>query len=103
VPDAPFLVLGGGQLSRQGLDDRVGCAVIVEVMQGLAGQPHPNQPVYTITTQEEGGLRGAHTAADALKPDLGLALEAGITGDVFPGRPEETQAKLGPRPWHLRV
>jgi hypothetical protein len=43
-------------------------------------------------------LRGAHTAADAVKPDLALALEAGITGDVFPGRPEETQAKLGAGP-----
>jgi len=99
VPDSPFLILGGGNnYLGKAWDDRVGCAVIVEVMRRLAGQPHPNQIVYAITTQEEIGLRGAHTAADAVKPDLGLALEAGITGDVFPGKPEETQAKLGAGP-----
>jgi endoglucanase len=43
-------------------------------------------------------LRGAHTATEVIKPELGIALEAGITGDVFPGRPEETQAKLGAGP-----
>src|SRR5271154_2361882 len=99
VPDSPFLVLGGGNnYLGKAWDDRVGCAVIVEVMRRLAGLPHPNQGVYAITTQEEIGLRGAHPAADAVKPDLGLALEAGITGDVFPGKPEETQAKLGAGP-----
>lgn len=99
VPDAPFLVLNGtNNYLGKAWDDRVGCAVIVEVMRRLAGQPHPNQIVYAITTQEEIGLRGAHSAADVAKPDLGLALEAGITGDVFPGKPEETQAKLGAGP-----
>jgi len=58
VPDAPFLVLGGGNnYLGKAWDDRVGCAVIVEVMRRLAGQPHPNQIVYAITTQEEIGLR----------------------------------------------
>ena len=43
-------------------------------------------------------MRGAHTAVDVVKPDLAIALEAGITGDVFAGHPEETQAKLGGGP-----
>jgi endoglucanase len=51
-----------------------------------------------ITIQAEIGLRGAHMAADAVKPELGIAVEGGITGDVFPGRPEETQVKLGAGP-----
>jgi endoglucanase len=96
VPDAPFEILNGTQnYLGKGWDDRVGCAVIVEAMRRLANEPHPNQIVWVITTQEEIGLRGAHTAADVVKPDLGIALEGGITGDVFPGRPDETQAKLG--------
>ncbi|HEX6896077.1 MAG TPA: M42 family peptidase, partial [Bryobacteraceae bacterium] len=64
----------------------------------LNSQPHPNQIFWTITTQEEIGLRGAHTAVDVVKPDLAIALEAGITGDVFAGHPEETQVKLGAGP-----
>ena len=99
VPDAPFAVLNGtDNYVGKGWDDRVGCAVIVQAMQRLAKLPHPNQILWTITTQEEIGLRGAHTAAEVVKPDLGLAIEGGITGDVFPGRPEETQVKLGAGP-----
>ena len=59
--------------------------------------PHANQIFWTITTQEEIGLRGAHTAVEVVKPDVGIAIEGGITGDVFPGRPDETQVKLGSR------
>jgi endoglucanase len=99
VPDAPFEILNGTQnYLGKGWDDRVGCAEIVEAMRRLASEPHPNQIAWVITTQEEIGLRGAHTAADVIKPDLGIAIEGGITGDVFPGKPEETQVKLGAGP-----
>lgn len=99
VPDAPFEVLNGtSNYLGKAWDDRVGCAVVVEAMRRLATAPHPNQIVYAVTTQEEIGLRGAHTASDVIKPDLGIAIEGGITGDVFPGRPEETQAVLGGGP-----
>ncbi len=99
VPDAPFMVLNGTQnYLGKGWDDRVGCAVVVEAMRRLATLPHANQIFWTITTQEEVGLRGARTAAETIKPDLGIAIEGGITGDVFVGHPEETQAQLGAGP-----
>jgi endoglucanase len=99
VPDSPFMVLNGtDNYLAKGWDDRVGCAVIVEAMKRLQSQPHPNQIFWTITTQEEVGLRGAHTAADVVKPDLAIALEGGITGDVFGGHAEETQVRLGAGP-----
>ncbi|MEZ5285043.1 MAG: M42 family metallopeptidase [Vicinamibacterales bacterium] len=99
VPDAPFEVLNGtANYLGKAWDDRVGCAVIVEAMRRLASTPHPNQILWAITTQEEIGLRGAHTAADTIKPELGIAIEGGITGDVYPGHPEETQAALGAGP-----
>jgi putative aminopeptidase FrvX len=61
--------------------------------------PHANQLFYVATTQEEIGLRGARAAVNVVKPDVGIAIEGGITGDV-PGaaRPEETQVKLGSGP-----
>lgn len=99
VPDSPFTVMNGTQnYLGKGWDDRVGCAVIIETMRRLASAPHHNQIVYAITTQEEVGLRGAHTASEAVKPEIGIALEAGITGDVLNGRPEESQEKLGAGP-----
>jgi len=99
VPDAPFTVLNGtDNYLAKGWDDRVGCAVVVEAMRRLANAPHPNQILWTITVQEEIGLRGAESAAAIVKPELALALEGGITGDVFPGHPEETQVRLGGGP-----
>jgi endoglucanase len=99
VPDSPFTVLNGtDNYLAKAWDDRVGCAVVIEAMTRLQNQPHPNQIFWTITTQEEVGLRGAHTAADVVKPDLAIALEGGVTGDVFGGHPEETQVSLGRGP-----
>jgi len=89
---------GTNNYLAKGWDDRAGCGVVVEAMRRLSTLPHANQIVWTITTQEEIGLRGAHTAADVVKPELAIAIEGGITGDVFPGRPEETQARLGAGP-----
>src|SRR5258708_8255572 len=99
VPDAPFRILNGtDNYLGKAWDDRVGCAVIVEVMRRLKTRAHPNQIFYAITTQEEIGLRGAHTASEVIKPEIGIALEAGVTGDVFSSHPEESQIKLGAGP-----
>jgi putative aminopeptidase FrvX len=99
VPDAPFAVLNGTQnYMGKGWDDRVGCAIILEVMRRLAKSPHPNQLFYAATVQEEIGLRGAHTSAEIVKPDVGIALEAGITRDVPGVHPEEAQETLGGGP-----
>jgi len=98
VPDAPFSILNGTEnYLGKAWDDRVGCAVIVEAMRRLSSLPHANQILWAVTTQEEIGLRGAHTAADLIKPEIGIALEAGVTGDVN-GHPEESQERLGGGP-----
>ncbi len=99
VPDTPFRVLNGTQnYLGKAWDDRVGCAVVAEAMRRLTSAAHPNHLFYAITTQEEVGLRGAHAAAEVIKADLGIAIEGGITGDVFPGHAEETQSRLGAGP-----
>ena len=99
VPDAPFAVLNGTQnYMGKGWDDRVGCAIILDVMRRLAKGSHPNQLFYAATVQEEIGLRGAHTAAEIVKADVGIALEAGVTKDVYGVHPEEAQEVLGGGP-----
>lgn len=98
VPDAPFVALPGGRYLGKAWDDRVGCAVVIEALRRLKASGHPNRLYVAATVQEEVGLRGARTAADVIKPDIGIAIEGGIAGDN-PGRnPEETQAELGSGP-----
>jgi len=99
VPDAPFAVMNGTQnYLGKGWDDRVGCAVIVAAMQKLAKAAHPNQIYWVATVQEEIGLRGAHTAADLVKPEIGIAIEGGVTRDAPGVHPEEAQELLGAGP-----
>ena len=99
VPDAPFAVLNGGQdYVGKAWDDRLGCAVLLEAMRRLAAGGHPNQIYYAATVQEEIGLRGARTAAEIIKPDIGIAIEGGVTGDTPGTHPEESQVRLGGGP-----
>lgn len=99
APDSPFAVLNGTQrYLGKAWDDRVGCGVVIEVMRRLAAEGHPNILIVAATTQEETGIRGAHTAADVVHPDIGIAIEGGVAGDVPGAHPEETQARLGGGP-----
>ncbi len=99
VPDSPFMVMNGTKnYLGKGWDDRIGCAVLLEAMRRTASMAHANQLFYVATTQEEVGLRGARAATEAVKPDIGIAIEGGITGDQPGARPEETQVKLGAGP-----
>ncbi len=98
VPDAPFAVLANKRYLGKAWDDRVGLAVVIEALRRLKASGHPNQLFVAATVQEEVGLRGARTAANIIQPDIGIAIEGGITGDS-PGRnPEETQGVLGAGP-----
>ena len=98
VPDAPFLVMATGDYLGKAWDDRIGCAVLLEAMRRTAAMPHPNTLIYAATVQEEVGLRGGRTASQTVKPDIGIAIEGGITGDQPGSRPEESQVKLGGGP-----
>jgi len=99
APDAPFEVMNGTQnYLGKGWDDRVGCAVLIAAMQKLAHMAHPNQIFWVATVQEEVGLRGARTASDVVKPEIGIALEGGVTRDAPGVRPEEAQELLGSGP-----
>jgi putative aminopeptidase FrvX len=99
VPDSPFLVMNGTRnYLGKAWDDRIGCAVLLEAMRRTATMPHANTLLYVATVQEEVGLRGARTAVQIAKPEIGIAIEGGITGDTAGARPEETQARLGAGP-----
>jgi putative aminopeptidase FrvX len=99
APDAPFAVMNGTQnYLGKAWDDRVGCAVVIEAMRKLSKAPHPNQIFWVATVQEELGTRGAHSAADVVKPEIGIAIEGGVTRDAPKVGAEEAQELLGGGP-----
>jgi len=72
----------GGSVVSKSLDDRLSVFVMIEALRTVG--PHTAEIIAVATTQEEVGLRGATTAAYALQPDIGIALDVTLAND-FPG------------------
>jgi putative aminopeptidase FrvX len=100
VPVSEFSEVANGRYVGKALDDRVGCVMLLETLRRLKGQNTklPATIYFVGTVQEELGLRGAHTAVERVKPDLGISLEGGIAADHPGGRPDYTQERLGGGP-----
>ncbi|GGM26857.1 peptidase M28 [Paraliobacillus quinghaiensis] len=79
-------------------DNRIGCAIAIEVLKNLKDETHPNVVYGVGTVQEEVGLRGAKTATNAIKPDIGFAVDTGIAGDTPGISPKEADSKIGDGP-----
>ncbi|WP_112181573.1 MULTISPECIES: M42 family metallopeptidase [Paraliobacillus] len=79
-------------------DNRIGCAIAIEVLKHLQGEEHPNVVYGVGTVQEEVGLRGAKTATSTIKPDIGFAVDVGIAGDTPGISPKEADSKIGEGP-----
>lgn len=77
--DSPFMELGEKTLRGKAFDDRVGCSLLIDILQG---GPYPVDVLAAFTVQEEIGLRGARVAAQALDPDIAIALEGTPANDL---------------------
>lgn len=99
IPICPFTVMKNPKLMMaKAWDNRIGCAVAIEVLRRLKDEKHPNTVYGVGTVQEEVGLRGAQTSAHLIKPDIAFAIDVGIAGDTPGVKPEEAQSKLGAGP-----
>lgn len=70
----------GKRLLAPNFDNRIGCAVLVQTLSALENTPNEVYAVFTV--QEEVGLRGATTATFGVQPDVALALDVTLTGDM---------------------
>lgn len=82
---------GSKLLLGKAWDDRVSCAVQLEVMKRLQKETLVPHVVAAFTVQEENGLRGAKTASYRIQPDLALALDVTMSNDI-PGVPKQDTA-----------
>jgi putative aminopeptidase FrvX len=89
----PF-VAQGTRLVAKAMDDRIGCAVLIETLRRLEHTPH--DVYFTFTVQEEVGMRGARTSAYGIDPDMAIAVDITATGDTPESRHMAVEMGKGP-------
>jgi len=93
----PFVHAEGAQSTRliaKALDDRVGCAVLIETLRRLERTPHDVYFVFSV--QEETTLSGARTSTYGIEPDLAIAVDVTTTGDTPECAPMAVELGKGP-------
>ena len=89
--------LAGNRIAGTSVDDRAGCAVMVEVARALMGT-HNHPTVHLVfSVQEEFNLRGALPAAQALLPDIAIQLDLILATDT-PDMAARGDVRLGGGP-----
>lgn len=73
-----YVDFGTNSMLAKALDDRAGCAVLIEIMKTEL----EFDTYFAFSVQEEVGLRGAHVAAHTIAPDIAIVVETTASGDV---------------------
>lgn len=68
---------GHGMLKAKAIDDRVGCAVLVKLLE----EDLPMDCTFVFSVQEEVGTRGAFGAAFSVTPEIAMVLEGTTAAD----------------------
>ncbi len=76
--DGGIICLGKRKLKAKALDDRIGCAVMIDLIE----RELPVDCFFAFTVQEEVGTRGAFGTAFRVKPDIALVLETTTAADL---------------------
>jgi endoglucanase len=84
---SPFREVGSAVVS-QCLDNRVGCWVLMRMLEKVKRHACEIHAVWTV--QEEVGLRGAGPAAFGVEPDIAISCDTTLCCDT-PGVPEDQQ------------
>lgn len=91
VFDGEYTEFGNNLVKSKALDDRVGCAILLELMK----EDYDSDIYFVFSVQEEVGLRGATVAAYNIKPDLALVIEGTTCSDVYGSKPHNQVTNLG--------
>ncbi|MBW2618317.1 MAG: M20/M25/M40 family metallo-hydrolase [Deltaproteobacteria bacterium] len=98
--DGEFRQLGDTDCyAGKAIDDRLGCALLVLLLEALSGVDLAG-PVYAcFTVQEEVGLRGAAMSAYQVNPDFAIALDNCVAEDTpEQSAPSKTSVVMGKGP-----
>lgn len=94
VFDEEFCSFGEGMLLSKALDDRLGCALLIELLQSEL----PCDVTAVFTTMEETGMQGATAAAYNTDVDIAIVLENTTAGDIHGAGADKRVCSLGKGP-----
>ena len=97
--DSDFVLFGENEkmMKSKAIDDRLGCAVMIELMRELkeSGKTLPYDIYFAFTTREEIGNSGALCAAESIAPNYSIVLESTAVADIAGVPDNSCVAKLG--------
>lgn len=76
-----FSTLANDMVATRGLDDRLGCAALIEALELIDIGSLKVNLTFAWSVQEELGLRGAYALGNELHPDYAVAIDSCTTGD----------------------
>jgi endoglucanase len=80
---SPLAALAGGdRVTGKAIDNRIGCAILLELFRDLADETPAGPIDAVICVQEEIGLRGARVAAYTVQPDYAIVIDTFMAGDT---------------------
>ncbi|MGL5123954.1 MAG: M42 family metallopeptidase [Fusobacteriaceae bacterium] len=84
TPDVKFSYDSKIEVVRgKAFDNRLGCAIVMELMKEIKKSKLKVKPVGVISSQEEVGLRGAHVTTNTVKPNFAIVFEGSPADDTF--------------------
>jgi endoglucanase len=89
--DDSVIRFGQGFVKAKAIDDRAGCATMVELIESAL----PCDCWFAFTVQEEVGCRGAQVAARTIEPDVALILEGTTAADLAGVKGTDKVCQLG--------
>jgi len=89
--------LANGRIAGTAVDDRAGCAVLIETARALSARKGGPTVHLVFTVQEEFNLRGALVAAQTLQPDIAIQLDLMLATDT-PDMADRGDMRLGGGP-----
>ena len=90
--DRNFEKLLNDYVTAPAFDNRVGCAALIKLLECF-GEDY--ELVAVFSTQEEVGTKGARTSTFNIDPDVALAIDTGMAGDVPGMTPDESDDSTG--------
>ncbi len=92
-----FQKIGKDTILSKGVDNRVGCSVLIDLVERLKSRKLEYELFFVVAVQEEIGSRGAKVTAQTLNPDMAIVIDTVPASDpITPPQQATSECGKGP-------